>query len=52
MISETAYANDGVFGGGSEVPMGGLTTCSCDYGDRYGGGDTRNVDIDIDVAVT
>ena len=34
VIIETAYANDGVRGGGSDVPMGRLVIWRCAHGDR------------------
>ena len=53
VIRKTAYVHDGVCGGRSDVPMGGLITWQCAHGNCDGGGDAGTVDADVavDVAV-
>ena len=51
VISETAYAHDGVHVGGSDVSMGGIVTRQCTCGDHKDGRYASTVAIVIGVAV-
>ena len=51
MVRKTAYTNDEVRSGGSDVPMGRIVTRRCDRDDRIGSRYYGTVDLDIDIAV-
>ena len=51
VISETAYANDGFFNGGSGVSIGELVMRRCACSDHNNGGNSGTVGVDVDSAV-